>query len=66
MLVLAADSERDMFDAMMAAGRKMSDPFEIAVNFTVATGAAPLFLKQQIGAAPPQRKPSEKATRPPS
>ena len=40
-LVLAADSERDMFDAMMAAGRKMSDDFEIAVNFTVATGAAP-------------------------
>ena len=39
--MLAADSERDMFDAMMAAGRKMSDPFEIAVNFTVATGAAP-------------------------
>ena len=40
-LVLAAESERVMFDEMMAAGRKMSDKFEIEVNFTVATGSAP-------------------------
>jgi len=40
-LVLTPASERIMFDEMMAAGRKMSDPFEIAVNFTVATGSAP-------------------------
>lgn len=40
-LVLAPASERIMFDEMMAAGRKMSDPFEVAVNFTVATGSAP-------------------------
>ena len=40
-LVLAAASERAMFDEMVAAGRTLYDPFEIQVNYSVATGAAP-------------------------
>lgn len=40
-LVLAAESERIMFDEMMAAGRKMSDPFFVEVNYSVALGSAP-------------------------
>jgi hypothetical protein len=40
-LVMAMDSERDMFDSMLAAGRILSDPFEIQVNYTIATGSAP-------------------------
>ena len=40
-LVLAHANERLAFDAMMAAGRLLSDPFVIDVNYTVATGPAP-------------------------
>ena len=40
-LVLAHENERLAFDAMMAAGRLLSDPFVIDVNYTVATGPAP-------------------------
>ena len=40
-LVLAHENERLAFDAMMAAGRLLSDDFVIDVNYTVATGPAP-------------------------
>lgn len=40
-LVLAPENEQIMFNEMMAAGRIMSDPFEIEVNYSVATGATP-------------------------
>jgi hypothetical protein len=40
-LVLAHANERLAFDAMLAAGRILSDPFVIDVNYTVATGPAP-------------------------
>lgn len=40
-LVMAMDNEREMFDSMLSSGRILSDPFEIAVNYTVATGSDP-------------------------
>lgn len=40
-LVITPDNERIMFNEMMAAGRIMSDDFEIAVNYSVATGSTP-------------------------
>ena len=41
-LVLSAENEREMFDSMIAAGRILTDDFEISVNFTVATGSDPV------------------------
>jgi len=40
-LTLAMENEREMFDSMIAAGRIMTDPFEIRVWYTVATGDQP-------------------------
>ena len=41
-LLLSAENEKVMFDSMLAAGRLLSDDFEIRVNFTIATGAEPV------------------------
>ena len=38
MLVLAADNERQYLDEAMRAGRLLSDPFLVSVNFTVGLG----------------------------
>ena len=35
------DNEKEMFDSMVSAGRVMTDPFEIRVWYTVATGDHP-------------------------
>ena len=40
-VVVAPDSERAMFNEMLAAGRDMTEKFRISVNFTVATGVTP-------------------------
>ena len=40
-LVMAEENERAMFDSMLAAGRLLTDEFEIRVNYTIATGADP-------------------------
>ena len=40
-LVMALENERAMFDSMLAAGRILSDPFEINISYTIATGVAP-------------------------
>ena len=41
MLVLAADNERQYLDEAMRAGRLLSDPFLVSVNFTVGLGPNP-------------------------
>ena len=40
-LVMALENERAMFDSMLAAGRILSDPFEINITYTIATGSDP-------------------------
>ena len=40
-LVLAADHEQAAFNEMLAAGRDLSEPYRVSVNYTVATGTAP-------------------------
>tara|TARA_B110000858_G_C17807941_1_gene479058 strand:- start:5787 stop:6659 length:873 start_codon:yes stop_codon:yes gene_type:complete len=40
-LVMALDNERAMFDSMLAAGRLLTDEFEVQVNYTIATGSDP-------------------------
>ena len=40
-LTLAMENEQEMFNSMLASGRIMTDPFEIRVWYTVATGEHP-------------------------
>jgi hypothetical protein len=40
-VVLAVENEKAMFESMLAAGRILTDPFEIRVNYTIATGSNP-------------------------
>ena len=40
-VVIALENEKALFDAFMSAGRIMTDPFEISVNYTIATGSDP-------------------------
>ena len=40
-LVLSAAHERQMFNEMMAAGRQLTEDFQISVNFTLGTGPTP-------------------------
>ena len=40
-VVIAMESEKELFNAMLSAGRILTDPFEIQVNFTMATGNDP-------------------------
>ena len=40
-VVIAPESEKELFNAMLSAGRVLTDPFEIQVNFTLATGTDP-------------------------
>jgi len=40
-LVLAMENEQEMFNSMLSSGRIMTDPFEIRVWYTVATGDHP-------------------------
>ena len=40
-LTLAMENEQEMFNSMLASGRIMSDPFEIRIWYTVATGEHP-------------------------
>jgi hypothetical protein len=40
-VVSALENEKALFDAMMSAGRILTDPLEISVNYTIATGSDP-------------------------
>ena len=40
-VVIALENEKALFDAFMSAGRIMTDPFEISINYTIATGSDP-------------------------
>ena len=40
-VVIAADNQAQIFDEMMAAGRIMSDPFNVSVKYTVGLAANP-------------------------
>ena len=40
-IVLTTDNEKQLFDEMAAAGRDLSDPIRVSVNYSVATGATP-------------------------
>ena len=40
-VVSALENEKALFDAMMSAGRILTDPLEISINYTIATGSDP-------------------------
>ena len=40
-VVTALENEKALFDAMTSAGRILTDPFEISINYTLATGSDP-------------------------
>ena len=41
LVIVMTGTEFEMFDAMLSAGRNLVDPFEIQVNYTLATGDDP-------------------------
>ena len=40
-IVTALENEKELFNAMISAGRPLTDPFEIQINYTIATGTEP-------------------------
>tara|TARA_B110000902_G_C14275281_1_gene574658 strand:+ start:145 stop:1458 length:1314 start_codon:yes stop_codon:yes gene_type:complete len=40
-IVLTTDNEKQLFDEMAAAGRDLSEPIRVSVNYSVATGTTP-------------------------